>query len=546
MFLGRPRLVLAAGLLILSSGCADTSNTAAPETSPESAAPAYERSVFVPGSNFHGIHGIIEGPDGYLYAGSVVGQAVYKIDPASGEVSEFVSAPEGSADDLVFDAAGNLYFTDILRGQVRKRSLDGSVKIIADDLPGANAIDIHPDGRLFVTQVFQGDALNEIDPDGEAEPRVILSDIGGLNGFEIGDDGYLYGPLWFRDQIVKVDVDSAEMTVLAEGIETPTAANFLSSGRLLVTENISGDVISVDIESGEKLVVARGPNNPDNLAITSSDEVYVTYMSDNAIGRVNQENGSIETVVKGGLAMPADIAIQGDELFIADTFSLRKVSLETGEITDIERLVDRHEYPLGIGVGQGVIATTSWSTNSLQVYDIVTGESQAIEHDFSVPFDVAVSPRGTFYVAEFLSGCVKEVTLGEDDRPCIVPNLLGPVSLALAENGVLYVSESLNGQVTAFDTKTGAREVFLEGLSGPEGLAIDGDYLIVAEQDADRIIRVSLEDRTTQEIGTLPLGMTGVEILPPTFALAGVATRGGRIYASSDIENAIYEFEAEE
>ena len=142
------RMGAAACLLTLISACSPAPDVTDNSASPENGSISYTRGLFVPGSNFHGVHGIVEGPDGYLYAGSVVGQAVYKIDPETGDVSEFVSAPEGSADDLVFDEAGNLYFTDILRGQVRKRLLDGSVEVIADNLPGANAIDFHPDGAI--------------------------------------------------------------------------------------------------------------------------------------------------------------------------------------------------------------------------------------------------------------------------------------------------------------------------------------------------------------------------------------------------------------
>ena len=74
------------------------------------------------------------------------------------------------------------------------------------------------DGRLYATQVFLGDALYEIDVDGAKPPRKIMEKMGGLNGFEFGPDDMLYGPLWFKGQIAKVDVDKGELTVVADAL----------------------------------------------------------------------------------------------------------------------------------------------------------------------------------------------------------------------------------------------------------------------------------------------------------------------------------------
>jgi hypothetical protein len=51
--------------------------------------------------------------------------------------------------------------------------------------------------------VFIGDALWEIDIAGAKAPRLIAKDMGGFNGFEVGPDGMLYGPLWFKHQVVR-------------------------------------------------------------------------------------------------------------------------------------------------------------------------------------------------------------------------------------------------------------------------------------------------------------------------------------------------------
>ena len=48
---------------------------------------------------------------------------------------------------------------------------------------------------------------------------MIMEKMGGLNGFQFGPDDLLYGPLQFKGQVVKVDVDKAELTVVVDGFK---------------------------------------------------------------------------------------------------------------------------------------------------------------------------------------------------------------------------------------------------------------------------------------------------------------------------------------
>ena len=79
---------------------------------------------------------------------------------------------------------------------------------------------------------FSATPLYEIDVEGVKPPRMIMEKMGGLNGFEFGPDDKLYGPLWFKGQVAKVDVDKAELTVVADGFKIPAAVNFDSKGNL--------------------------------------------------------------------------------------------------------------------------------------------------------------------------------------------------------------------------------------------------------------------------------------------------------------------------
>jgi hypothetical protein len=113
----------------------------------------YQLDRLVPASEFHGVHGLAFDAHDVLYAGSVVGHSIYRVDTATGAVKTFVGAPEGMADDLVFLADGTVVWTSIQHGVVRARKGDGPVVKLAE-LVSVNSINVRKDGRLFAAQVF--------------------------------------------------------------------------------------------------------------------------------------------------------------------------------------------------------------------------------------------------------------------------------------------------------------------------------------------------------------------------------------------------------
>ena len=132
-------------------------------------------------------------------------------------------------DDLTFGPDGSLYWTSIMTGEVGRRTSDGTTttQLVA---VGVNPITFSENGRLFVALDFLGDALYELDPKLIAPPRLIAKNLGWMNGMDWGPDGYLYGPLWTKGQVVRVNVDSGEITTVADGFKTPAAVKFDTQG----------------------------------------------------------------------------------------------------------------------------------------------------------------------------------------------------------------------------------------------------------------------------------------------------------------------------
>src|SRR4029450_13060951 len=111
-------------------GGALAQQTPAPSPPPAASAPAapakeYDQQFLVAGSWFHGVHGLAFNKDDQLFAGSVVGQTIYRVQVDSGEVDRVIDTPMGIADDLAFGDDGTMAWTAFLVGKVYIRRPGG-------------------------------------------------------------------------------------------------------------------------------------------------------------------------------------------------------------------------------------------------------------------------------------------------------------------------------------------------------------------------------------------------------------------------------------
>lgn len=513
-------------------------------------AEGWEVTRLVPGSAFHGVHGLGVDKAGRLFAGSVAGAALYEVDIAGRSAKVAIPAPVGMADDIAFAPDGTMAWTGFLAGDLYARKGDGPVKKLASGLPGVNSLAFRKDGRLYATTVFLGDALYEIDVEGVKPPRQIMEKMGGLNGFEFGPDDKLYGPLWFKGQVSRVDVDKAELTVVAEGFKIPAAVNFDSKGKLFVIDTALGQLVRVDPKSGSKTMVAQLKPSLDNLAIDDKDRIYVSNMADNGIQEVDPATGQAKQIISGKLALPGGIGVTSengkDTIHVADVFAYRTVDGATGEVTEKARMHAAGttlEYPMSATAKGNDVILSSWFTGTVQVIDGKTGATRDMLHGFKAPHDAVVLADGSILVSEFGTKSLVKVS-GEHgkDRTTLIGDLEGPMGLVRGAGDEVYVTEAFAGVVSRIDSK-GGKTVIAKDLKMPEGIARTSDgQLIVAEVGAKRLIAIEPENGKISEIAAnLPIGLTGAPSGLPTHIPTGVAVGAtGTIYVSSDVENAIY------
>ncbi|MDM0106895.1 hypothetical protein QTH97_18260 [Variovorax sp. J22R24] len=533
------------GALLASAFLLGACTTTAPPTRPGTwAAP----EAIVAPSSFSGVHGLAVDRQGRLLAGSVVGNALWEVDRQTGAARVLIKSVEGQADDIAIGPKGELAWTNYLMGTLRMRESDSApMRVLAKDLPGLNSLDFdRRNGKLYASQVFLGDALWEIDVAGQKPPRLIKKDMGGFNGFEVGPDGMLYGPLWFKGQVVKIDPANGAMTVIADGFKIPAAANLDGKGNLWVVDARSGELVRVDLATGRKTVAKQLKPSLDNLAIAPEGTVYVSNMADNSIEAFNPATGELRLLTGGKLAVPAGIKIDGNDLWVADIFGFRQVDATSGAVRDIFRMQrdPELEYPFAVGLSATHFALTSWFTGTVQLVDRKTLKTTGVLHGLKAPVDAIPMPDGSVIYAEIATGSVSRASGPKfENKEVIASGLAGPVQMTMGKDGSLYVTEAA-GKLTRIplDASAPLRAV-AEGLAMPEGVAqTPWGTFIVAESAARRLVEIDIASGTRRTVAeNLPIGLEGGPGMPPPYVPTGVAVGSdGTIYMTADRNNALY------
>jgi sugar lactone lactonase YvrE len=370
--------------------------------------------------------------------------------------------------------------------------------------------------------------------------------MGGFNGFEVGPDGLLYGPLWFKGQVVKIDPSNGAMTVIADGFKIPAAANLDGKGNLWVVDARSGELVRVELASGRKTVARQLKPSLDNLAIAPEGTIYVSNMADNSVEAFNPATGELRLLTGGKLAVPAGLKIDGNDLFVADIFGFRQVDATSGAVRDIFRMQRDPdlEYPFAVGLSATHFALTSWFTGTVQLVDRKTLKTTAVIHGLKAPVDAIPMPDGSVLVAELATGSVTRASGPKfERREVLASGLGGPVQMIVGRDGALYVTEAA-GKLTRIplDASAPLRPV-AEGLAMPEGVAqTPWGSFIVAETAARRLVEIDPASGSRRTVAdNLPIGLEPGPGMPPPYVPTGVAVGSdGTIYMTADRNNALY------
>jgi sugar lactone lactonase YvrE len=497
-------------------------------------------------SRLFGANGMRTGPDGRIYVAQVSGSQISAIDVDSGAI-EAISPKGGdivAPDDLVFDPQGNLYATEITEGRVSMRAPNGVTRIVRGDMPCANPIAFHQ-GRLLAGECRVGGRIMELDLQGGA-PRMILDNVPMPNAMDVGPDGKLYFPVMGTNEIWRIGLEGGAPEKVAGDLGVPDSVKFDSQGFIISTQVHSGQVLRIDPRNGERSVLANLGPGLDNSTFVGN-RLFVSNIS----GYVKEilSGGQTKDLVPDGLSWPLGLAMDGDGLlYVADgPFSY---TLRPGQERQLAGMLFSPGYP---GYTRGVVAAgrgnfiVTTANGEVAHYWPEKQESKVIVGGFDQLYGVALAPKGAVIFAEQGTGRVLSVESGSVET--LANGLRQPSGVAVGADGSVYAAESAGGRVVGLSG--GKAKTVLDNLKKPQGILAHGNLLYVVDAGAQELIEYDLVGRTRRTIGgDLPVGVPpGVvakflgaigTMAGPMGPFAGItAGPDGTLYVSGDAEGSV-------
>ncbi|MEG3592905.1 MAG: hypothetical protein VX363_01615 [Pseudomonadota bacterium] len=529
--------LLVALIFFLVGACADKNEEVANSTYQGSASV----TLFKSGAQISGVNGIHFGPDGMLYATSVIGSTISVVDTQAKKIVSEYGPDQGvyGPDDVAFNSRGDFFWTGILTGQVAGLLNDGTLVTAAQLGPGVNPITFSDDDRLFVSQCFFDTGLFEVDPTGATSARSIRDDLGpgcGLNGMDWGPDGRLYGPRWFNGEVISVDVDTGEFRTEVSGLTVPAAVKFDSRGRLHILDTGSGDVIRRE-EDGKPTVIATLSTGLDNLAFDRADNLFVSSYADGFISKVSSVG--VEEILPGGISHPGGVVIHNGTIVIADIQSVRAVDVVTAD--DVWTLRNIFQFaPIGTATAVANhgsdLLLTSWLDNSVKVLNPTSGEITLGLTGLNIP--VSAVKFGDHYAVTLHGDNTLSLFNEDGSLLSVLCDDFGAPTHVIREGDLLLVSDRARGEIVSIDN-FGEKTVLLAGLDSPEGIAVSNNTLYVYEGDTGEIKRHDASG--TKVIATLSSGSpAATPAQPPSMVFNGLTVYEGALFATDERERAIY------
>ncbi|MDX2223994.1 MAG: hypothetical protein SFV21_14685 [Rhodospirillaceae bacterium] len=520
--------------------------------------------VLIPAGPFHGVHGLAFAADGTLLAADIMGMTVHAVNVANGARRVLVGPTAGMADDVAVAPpgtpnAGTVVWTGVAVGRLYARDTSGKVRVVAENLPAINTVGFAPDGPLYATQFDdRGNVLWRIDLSGGGAHEKVWEDTKGLNGFVIAPDGYLYGPQADLGRVIRLDLNTLDIKVIATGFTWPTGVKMDLSGgpndgTLYAVDFEAGALHRIDKGSGAVETLAMLEPGLDNLAVGPNGKVYVSSITRNGIFEVDPATRIVRAVAQGALTAPGGVAVvdgasesRGPLVFVADMFSLRAIDGRTGAMRTLAWPGKVSLYPSNVSAavlnGRPAAVVTSWFTGTLAVLDGTSGEVLRRETGLAQPHDTVMLADGAILVAE--TGAKRLTHVAPDGARTARPMVFNaPVGLALAANGAVFVTDAGTGQVLRSAPPFDAVTVVAGGLGRPEGIAVMPDgRLAVVDSARGEVAAIDPATGAKDELVTLvALIPTAPAPFAPTWIHNGVAAGAdGTLYLPSDRQAALY------
>jgi sugar lactone lactonase YvrE len=385
----------------------------------------------------------------------------------------------------------------------------------------------------------------ELDLNGGA-PRIILENVPMPNAMEVGPDGKLYIPIMGTNEIWKVDLAGGAPDVVATGLGVPDAVKFASDGSIVSTQVASGQVLRVDPRSGAQTVLAQLTPGLDNVTFVG-DRIFVSNIS----GEIAEVlgGGKTRSLVPQGFNWPLGLAMESDGvLFIADgPFTYRLHADGKCETVSFLFSPGCPGYARGVAAaGPGEVIVTT-SSGQVARWNPAKGAHEFLAQGFNRLYGVAVASGGAVVFVETGAGRVHSVKNGNVEE--LGSGLREPLGVAVTSSSTCLVTEEGAGRVVKLSG--GRAETVLDGLQKPQGILARGDVLYIVDAGAKELVAYDMTSKSRSVVASglpvgAPAGVTPKFLGPigdmsgPMGPFAGIAAGAdSTLYISADAEGSI-------
>lgn len=225
-------------------------------------------------------------------------------------------------DDLVFDPAGHLVFSDIKTGMVSVLGADGAISTIASGLSAPEGMVFTTDGHLLVAEqgrnrVVMVDVASHIVTPWRLFPNRTGRD--GIDGIgPILSNGDVIVPDSPNGLVWKVSADGRAATRIASGMTRPVDAAVDPSGRIFVADE--GGTLWV-LDAGQRRFTTL--LTPDDVLVSRGGHLFVNTLGDNAIHEIDSQGHGVSVI--RGIRGAQGIALDGAENLYYTEFDVGRI-----------------------------------------------------------------------------------------------------------------------------------------------------------------------------------------------------------------------------
>jgi sugar lactone lactonase YvrE len=233
-------------------------------------------------------------------------------------------------DDLVFDRAGHLLFSNPHNGTVNRLNADGSVTTLLSGINAPEGLVVLSDGTLVIAE--QGPNRILTLPPGAPSTRVLrqLPGVPSTASCKDGVDGIAFdattNTLIIPDsptgEVYRLSLNGKTLTLLASGIVRPVGAAVDAKGNIYVTDEC-GNALWRITPGGQKTRIG-GFGMLDDVSIDNSGTILVTDLDPtiHALIRFNPVTGTRTTLASKGYIEPQGLVLdQQGNIYVSDDFA---------------------------------------------------------------------------------------------------------------------------------------------------------------------------------------------------------------------------------